>query len=119
MRILALFFFCLLPYCSMANQCSGSVIFYFGKADNEVESDYRYYFDSVSSVLKNRNIDIKFLEKLPSEFTACSGKKVEIILDKFEYPLGYLLVNSNGETKYFSGVLTDVDLLELTEKFFK
>ena len=106
---------------TMAKQCLGVVVFYLPEteSDSELISDFWYFYNSIYKTLNTRNLETVFIEKLPSKINTCLGIEVTVKQNNFESKTGYVLISSQGKTKYMSGVVTDIDLLQETEAFFK
>ena len=106
---------------TMAKQCLGVVVIYLPdtESDPELISDFGFFYNSIYKTLNTRNLETVFIEKLPSKINTCLGYEVEVKPTNFELGVGYVLIGPQRKTKYMSGVVTDIDLLQEIDAFFK
>lgn len=102
-----------------AKDCLGHIFFYLAENDIEAKSDFQYYLNKVISTLQKTKISYSLHSKLPIESQTCFSPNVKPNVEKLNLKLGYIFQDTSGNQKIINGVLTDIDLLSFSSKYFK
>lgn len=101
-----------------AGDCKGH-IFYLNLFENEPEitADFDFYYMEMKDYLKKMDVSSSMHKSIPPQAPTCFSN--EYVISDFSAEAGYLIVTSDGRTKTYSGVMTDVDLMLVIRDFFK
>ena len=118
------FFIIILCFSSYAysDECKGHIFFvYLEKSlkDPEIEADYSFYYGKTKQWLNDEGYSYSVHTKLPVKSKTCFKKEHEVTNNQLPNSLGYIFVKPNRKSKVISGVLTDVDIDNEINLFFK
>ena len=103
-----------------AEGCKGHIFFYvFDEVGDEAYADFSYYYHKSVSWLKKAGISTSIHRKSPVETDTCVSPEVIVPTELLKLSLGYIFMKPNKEIKVIGGVMTDVDISDKVNEYFK
>jgi hypothetical protein len=116
MKSALIIIFFMLSSLAKAQDCKGHIFYIdLNEAGPEVSSDLDFYYGKMKSYLNEQGVSSSIHNTLPKEAQTCFTDKFRI--KGFTSDVGYLIVSPEGQTKEYSGVMTDVDLMLVVDEF--